>query len=236
MKMIRTALIVGIAAMLGVVPAHAACPASVDDASAATPHLLDGTNDYPGVVTGSESGTVPYADIYREGTDLTNVWLAREDGVLRAHIQVQQMAAAQPNSAFYFRWEYVGTDEALKDRFVSAKLKGYGVDYTYGYLGPPNAAGVQSFITEGSTTGALLPESSEVIIDLPTTGASLSGAPVTDWGAPAPGSVLGLLVGEARVLIGSPEPLPPNPSGIRSGLVGVADDTTDAIDTCDAAV
>lgn len=217
------------AAVLGLLvsaPATGAvCPATLEDASASTPHVIDEVNDYDGVVFGNQAATVPYGDIYREGTDIERAWLARaESGQITAGIRVVQMAPTQPNTVFYFLWQYAGSDPTKLDRYVSAKLKGYGEEFTYGYLSGADAAGIRRFVTEGTTTGSVNVAESEVTIDVPL------DAP--DWGAPTAGSSLGAINAEARVLLGSPEPLPPNPAGLRSGLVGVADDTLSPASLC----
>jgi hypothetical protein len=116
-------------------------------------------------------------------------------------------------------------------------LKGYGNAFTYGYLGEPNAAGLRPYVTEGDTTGTIAPgPSGEIAIDIPKGGKTLSGLSNDDWGAPEVGSILDNPVAHAYILGGTPEPLPPNPTNIRRGLLEKADDTQDALVVCSAYV
>lgn len=188
-----------------------------------------------GVVTGNESGTLPYGDVYREGADILSVWLERDGDDITAHIRIAELSAAQPNLIVYVLWDYAGSDAVRTRRWASGRLKGYGNVFTYGYFG--QGATGSAFLTDGETTGRIVVGSpGEIVIDLPKGGtSSVSGVPNDDWGAPAAGSTLGNLVAESRILLGSPEPLPPPPP-VRHGFVGVADDTTDATSTCDSYV
>lgn len=188
------------------------------DASADNPHAPDDANDYGGTVFGTGSGSEPMADIYREGTDLTGAWLSTgPDGNLRANVAVADLGAgALANVNFYVLWNYEGGDAAKSQRWASARMKGYATEFTYGYMAagslPTSNA---TFATVGLASGIVDVDSDTISIDLPLT------AP--DWGAPAEGACLLAVSGESRILLGSPEPLPSNPSGLRHGFVYEAD-------------
>lgn len=238
------AVLAALAATPGIGHAQDNCDVPLDEGSAARPHIADPFNDWRGPVLGN--GALGYGDVWREGTDIVAAWLARDpDGNVSATIAVQNLALAQPNTIFYFLWDYEGGDALRHRRFVSARLKGYGEEFTYGYLAP-SAATDNAFYTMGVTTGNINPGPlGTVSIDVPRDGMTdpdrnthapgAEGQQVSNdaWGAPASGSLLELLVAESRVLIGSPEPLPP-PSPVRHGLVGVADSSTDGPYACDA--
>lgn len=232
----RFALAVALLAPLATVASsHAACSVPVNAASSATPHVDDETGDWSGVATGNEQGTVPGADLYREGIDLTGAWIAQaEDGSLTANIEVATLSTLQPNAIFYMLWHYAGSDAAKELRWVSGRLKGYDVAFTYGYHAENPVTGNPAFITEGNTTGVVQEGSPGVIsIDIPAGGSTLSGGSNDDWGAPAPGSTLTFPTAESRFLLGSPEQLPPNPTNFRHGFVYEADI---ADNSCDATI
>lgn len=233
------ALVAAMVAPLAGSTAGAACNGDVTTASAAAPHVVDGTGDWDGVVTGNETGTVPAADVYREGIDITKAWLHRDaDGDLTANVEIADLSTLQPNAIFYILWDYTGTEPTKSRRFASGRLKGYGEAFSYGWLGPSSTGATgMTFYTEGDTTGSVTEGAPGVVsVDLPRTGTTFSGSPVTDWGAPVSGATLSNPQAESRFLVGSPEPLPPNPVGLRHGLVYVADTTEDAITICDATV
>ncbi|HEX9712661.1 MAG TPA: hypothetical protein VGB52_08950 [Actinomycetota bacterium] len=230
-----TALAALLAPLAAVTASQAACSVDVTTASTESPHVTDDTGDWDGVATGNESGTVPAADLYREGIDLTGAWLARaEDGTMTANIEVVSLSALQPNAIFYMLWHYAGTDAAKEHRWVSGRLKGYDVAFTYGFLGINDVTGNMAFFTEGETTGEVVEGSpGRITVDIPSGGETLSGGSNDDWGAPPAGATLTFPTAESRFLLGTPEPMPPNATGFRHGFVYV----TDVADiSCDATI
>lgn len=194
-------------------------------ASASNAHATDEANDYGGLVFGTGSGSEPMGDIYREGTDLLAGWLDRgSGGNLRANAKVVDLGVgAMANVNFYVAWQYEGSDAAKSQRWASARLKGYGVEFTYGYMAPSSIpTSNASFATVGVTTGLIDLENDTVSINLPE----------GDWGTPQQGAILRTVTAESRVLLGSPEPLPSNPLGLRHGFVypvDIADSVCNAI-------
>lgn len=234
---------------LAVSPAYAShtpgadgCPIHLSEGSADNPNLTDPANDWEGAVFGNGTATVPAGDVYREGTDIVAAWLTRSGGAMTANIQVATLSELQPNSQFYLLWTNGVTTangvEVPGRRWVNARLKGYETVFTFGNLVPSSTLPTSNslFRTEGSTTGRLLPGTNTIQIDVPATGTSLFGEDVAHWGAPAAGSVLDEPLAEARLLAGSPEPLPPNPTGLRHGFVYVADTTANGEKLCPAIV
>lgn len=235
-KIILAAMLV-LAAMPLTAAQASDCPIGTSAASASHPLVTDPSNDWEGVVFGNGSATVPGGDIYREGTDLTAGWISSAaDGSMTANIQVASLSDAQPNAIFYFLWTNGEVGGAPGRRWVSARLKGYTTAYSFGNLVAgtlPTSA--QTFKTEGDGTGRLIPAENLIQIDLPRGGTSFSGYSTDDWGAPAAGSELEEPLIEARILLGSPEPLPSNPSGLRHGFVYLADDSLNG-ETCNGTV
>lgn len=217
--------------LLAAMPLYSAqaqdCPVGTSEASASNPHVTDPTNDWDGIVLGNGSATVPAGDVYREGTDITAGWISRAaDGSMTANIQVAALSDAQPNAIFYFLWTNGEVDGAPARRWVSARLKGYTTAYSFGNLVastlPTSSA---TFKTEGDGTGRLIAAENLIQVDLPRGGTSFSGYSTDGWGAPEPGSELEEPLVESRILLGSPEPLPSNPAGLRHGFVYEADTT-----------
>jgi len=223
---------------LAVTSAHAGCTVPTSEASADAPHVIDLLNDWHGVATGYEDGTVPGADLYREGIDITKAWIGQDaEGNLTANIEVATLSKIQPNSIFYMLWDYEGSSPERARRFVSARLKGYAEGFTFGSYVINPVTGDPLYYTDGQTTGSVTEGTPGTLsIVIPRTGETLSGSAIADWGAPTPGSLLVNPTAESKFLVGSPESLPPNPSGLRHGFVYEADDTTDASDICEAEV
>ena len=204
------------------------CPKHIDDLSASNPLEVDPSNDWNGVVTGNASATYPWGEIYREGADITAIWYERdEEGTITAHIQIQNLGDMQPNNNYYFTWTYEGGDELRRQRWVGARLKGYAINYGYGYESTNPVTGNNQYVTEGDTTGSVKTGPNGVIsIVLPKGGITFSGVSNDAWGAPEIGGVFTDTAASATILRGSPEPLPPNPAGLRHGFV----DEVDAVD------
>lgn len=190
------------------------CTIALSEATATNAHSTDLANDWDGVVFGNGAATVPAGDIYREGTDLTAAWLSlAEDGTLQGNMSVADLGAGNlPNATFYMLWNVGEGAESL--RWASARFKGYEVAYAYGYQTINPVTGNGQFATVGDTTGSIDVEGDTVIVNLPAN---------TAWGSPAAGSTIYGISAETRILLGSPEPLPTNPSGLRHGFVYVAD-------------
>lgn len=222
------AIALPVAARADHTPDALGCPIHLSDLSASNPNMTDQANDWDGVVTGNGTATVPTGDIYREGADITAIWFGRDTaGGIDAHIQVANLSELQPNAIFYFVWTYEGSDATRKERFVSARLKGYTTAYSYGYVAASDIpTSSRAYRTEGDTTGRIVAGApGELVIDIPAGGTTFSGGSNDDWGAPALGSVLDNPIGSATILAGSPEPLPENPAGLRHGFVQQADIT-----------
>lgn len=219
---------------LSVARAEGECAVSVDVAGATDPHLVDPDDDGGGPVTG---GPTLLGDVYREGTNVTAAWLRRDgEGTLSAHVQVQSLSVSQPNAIFYMLWDYEGGDALRRHRFASARLKAVDAAYSYGYF--DEAAG--RFATIGDTTGELVPgDAGEVVINLPKEGNGFDRfypddvVPNAHWGAPT--DILTNISAESRLLVGSPEPLPP-PAPVRHGYVFEVENSANAFFICDATV
>lgn len=219
------------------------CPVPLSLGSAENPNLTDPANDWEGLVLGNGSATYPVGDVYREGTDIVSAWLARDaEGDMTANIQVADLGEVQPNAIFYFLWTYGTTEangvEVEARRWASARMKGYTSAFSFGNLVPSSTlpTSTQTFRTEGDTTGTIDVAGDLLTIDLPRGGVSFLGESTDNWGAPEGGSVLLEPSAEARFLIGSPEPLPSNPAGLRHGYVYPADDSANADPVCDTIV
>lgn len=214
------------------------CPKHISDASIDNPHVVDPANDWEGAAFGNESATVPAGDVYREGTDVISTWISRdEQGNLFGNIRTGELSEMQPNAIFYLLWTYEGSDPTRSRRFVSARLKGYGMAASYGYHSVNPVTGNPAFITEGETTLKVDPVNNVLSVAIPRGGkTTLSGVSTDDWGAPAQGAELAEILAEARLLVGSPEQLPPNPAGYRHGNVYLADNTSNFESACNAYV
>lgn len=226
------------------------CELAAEDGSSLTPHASDPANDWAGPVLG-DGNPNGAGDVWREGTDIIAAWLHRaDDGSMTANVQVANLNLFQPNSIFYILWDYDagGADLHRARRWVSGRLKGYGEAFTYGYHTTNPVTTNLTFFTMGDTTGTFTAGVGGIVsIDIPQGGTTLPdpypNAPYNgqvigndDWGAPAPGSLLTAFAAETRVLIGSPEPLPPNPTGLRHGQVRLADWLLNAYFICDIPV
>jgi hypothetical protein len=231
MRRLSLLLLVAVALPFGAARASD-CSISVDVASASAPHVTDNTNDWGGNVGGTGAGDAPAGDVYREGTDLTSAWISRSGDTLTAHLTVANLSEAQPNSIFYVYWTYEGADTTKAVRWVSARLKGYAVGSNYGYVaGSTLPTSSQTLTTVGdasATVAAGTPGRIDIVIP--------KDGDAADWGAPNPGSTLADIYAESRILAGSPEPLPQNPSGLKYGFVYPADTTIDGDTACDADV
>lgn len=190
------------------------CSIPLAEANTANPHSTDATNDWEGLVLGNGAATVPAGDVYREGTDLVAAWLSRAaDGTLQGNMRVADLGTGNlPNATFYMLWNAGGGTESLK--WASARFKGYEVAYAYGYQTVNPVTGNGQFATVGNATGSVDVEGDTIVVNLPAG---------TAWGEPTVGSTISGIGAEARILLGSPEPLPSNPSGLRHGFVYTAD-------------
>ena len=228
MKRIAAVLLVLVASVGSVTSAQAIDCVGVDGADADTPHVVDFTSDWVGNLSERpRSGTYPGGDVWREGTDITQGWIARgEDGRLRAYIQVVELLGIEQNAVFYFRWSYTGSTPAQSKRWVSVRLKAYGSSFSYGFI-TTSITGGTLYSTVGDTTGTVIPgRPGTLVMDFPT------GEGTADWGQPAPGSTLDEPLALSFFSRGSPEQLPPNPTGLRYGFIDLADDTADG-DFCE---
>jgi len=190
------------------------CSIPLSEAGAANAHSTDPVNDWEGIAFGNGAATVPAGDIYREGTDLTGAWLSRAaDGTLQGNMSVADLGTGNlPNATFYMLWNSGAGIESL--RWASARFKGAEVAYAYGYQTINPVTGNGQFATVGETTGAIDVDGDTVVVNLPAG---------TAWGSPEAGSTIVGISAESRILLGSPEPLPTNPSGLRHGFVYTAD-------------
>lgn len=205
---------------------------SVNAAGPDNPHVTDGVKDWYGPALGN--GQVGFGDIYRDGTDITAAWIARDGSGTHAVIQVADMLLGeqQVNTEFYLLFDYPdptppppGPDVPDKTRrWVSAFFKGYApAVFEWGYQAE-GVGGNMQFFPEGGTTGSVTPgPNGTVSIDVPLAGMEIDA-----------GEYLNNLVAETRVLTGSPETLP-DPSPVRHGFVQLADSTEeDWTQRCDA--
>lgn len=193
------------------VPAHAtAC--DVDSGSGADPHLVDFAGDYEGIVGGNGQATIPYGDVYGDGTDLIAGWINRTGIVYTANIRTVTWTGLETNAIYYFLWTYNAGNPLQERRWVSAQLTRplptplY--QFRYGYV--DNTGPIGNLIQQGSTTGTMTagsPGNISIVI------------PMTRMGSPPSGATLGMILAEARVLLGTSQ---------TGGLVGIADDTDGA--------
>lgn len=215
-------------ATLLAVGAFAALPAqavtcSFGGGSEADAHRADPVNDYDGAVFGNGSATVPYGDVYREGTDLTNVWVDAPSGTpgtasykAKVHIRVANLLGAESNANYYFLFDYIddpntAADDTRIDRFVSARLTERGALIAeYGYTAPDPQTGITLITPTGTITDATFTTGVNGGFTIP--------APLRSMGNLQPGTELTGITGEARVLLGAR----------GTGLLGIADDTTNA--------
>ena len=229
--------------------------AGTTGANAERPAALDLTEDWTGNLgaRSDSSAAVPAGDVYRGGTDITKAWISGTSGHLVAHIQVGDASKLDRGAEFFFEWTDGDVPPSQLDpggvkdakRFVEVALRGYEEEYIWGYVSPGTGVnGGDIYRTDGNTTGRVVEGANgELQIDLPTgdTKGIVSGAPASDWGSPAVGDTLSLINVEAFLLLGTPETLPSNPSGLRHGLLEAVDDTTngtgpDGGEICDQVV
>lgn len=224
-------------------------------ASGDRPAAIDLTEDWTGNLgaRSDTSATIPAGDIYRGGTDITKAWISGTSGHLVAHVGVGDAIKLDRGAQFYFEWTHgdvppnaldaSGIKEAV--RFVQAIFKGYEEEYIWGYISPTGGAtGGAVYRTDGNTTGRVIEgPNGEIQIDLPTgdTKGIVSGAPASDWGSPSAGDLLTNVASETFVVLGTPETLPSNPSGLRHGFLEPVDDSVngsgpDGGDVCEIVV
>jgi hypothetical protein len=212
------------------------CVVDIDSASADSPHLVDPEGDWNGLSgNGAEDGV---GELYREGVDITAAWFARDaEGGIDAVTQIASLSDLQPNTIFYLLWYSPDTDGVAPDRstrWVSARIRGYAEPtYTYGHMAQ-GLTGIQ-FFTDGETTGTVAtgtPGTISVDIPLEEMGIDASAGEYFTF-ADLAGIFGGLLGAESRILLGSPEPLPP-PSPLRHGFVYEADTSDNFLEICDA--
>lgn len=208
--------------MLGAVPAQAAtCAFGGGDAS--DPHLADPSNDYDGLIFGNGQALVPYGDLYREGTDLTNIWIDATTGTpstgsykAKVNIQVVNLAGIESNAVYSVLWDYIddpntAADDTREKRYVSAHLTERGaIVAEYGYTAPDPQTGINLVTAQGSILDATFTTG-------PGGGFSIP-APLKAMGNIQPGTELTGLLAEARVLLGAR----------GTGLLGIADDTVNS--------
>lgn len=201
--------------------AEGMCRVALGEASAETPHATDPTNDWEGLVLGNGAAIVPAGDLYREGTDLTAVWLdnSADPGYgAQANLKVADLGVGvQPNAIFYALWNYGEGPQAA--RWASARFKPGSITFTYGYKTVNPVTGNPLFATVGETTGSVDVESDTISINL---GTAASGH-TSPWMPSEAGAEVTGITAESRILVGSPEPLPSNPTGLRHGNVYLAD-------------
>lgn len=214
--------------LFGAVPSQAA-DCSFGGGSASDPQIVDPTNDFDGFAFGSGNGLPPYGDVYREGTDLTNLWIDAATGTpgassfkAKVHIAVANLAGIETNAVYYVKWDYVddpntSADDTRIDRFVSARLTERGALVAeHGYTAPDPQTGVTNITPVGTITDATFTTGPD--------GGFVIPAPLKSMGNIQPGDELAGVTGEARVLLGAR----------GTGLLGIADDTTNADPTCES--
>lgn len=235
----RIALMLVLAALaaFGFAPAGAVEPGcTAAEGSATTPHFADATLDYNGPVTGNQ-GTTPYGEVYREGTDVVAGWISKtETGTYQANIDVASFSGLEWNAVFYFLFDWEGGQGGLTPphtrRYVSAQIRQYaegGGTFSYGYLN--TTLPVAQLIREGFTTGsARTGTPGGVTVDIP-----LDKMAATPEQTAGPGDLLANPLAESRVLIGHPghgQQSVTSNAAAGGGLVGVADDTANALAAC----
>lgn len=214
--------------LFGAVPSQAA-DCSLGGGDASDPQIVDPVNDFDGAVFGNGNGLPPYGDVYREGTDLTDLWMDAATGTpgansftAKVHIGVANLAGIEFNATYYFLWDNVddpntAVDDTYIDRYVSARVTERGALVEERGHTAPGTGGVTTITPDGPITGGSF-----------TTGPGggfVIPAPLWRMGKIQPGAELTGITGETRVLLGA------NAAG---GLLGIADDTANADPTCES--
>jgi len=171
--------------LLQTTPSHANADetCTVAGGSADTPHLIDGFGD-----TTLTTGTDPAIEAL-DPTDLLAGWFARDEaGVVTANMKVQNLIEPFANVVYYMRWDYKGSDDAIKTtRWVSVQPRpslpaglpvAYGPRYRWGYL-DTTTVGVQTLVAEGESTGSVTygsPGTMSIVVPLDKMGKPGPGA------------------------------------------------------------
>ena len=186
MRSRRTALLVAALTVgsLSLAPANAAefaddCvdgPAST--ASAAAPHIWDGTGDLQ-----------PFA-VHGDAADLRAGWISKTATGFAANIQVTNLANAVTNIKYLF--SYTGTSG---EHYVSADKQPTGWVFETGHLDTTQTP--QRQVTDGPTTGSVDATAGVITVNLPAAAVPAPSADGSEVEMPVLGIKSQLLVGAA---------------------------------------